>query len=225
MSILNNEMIDKILIGLISAILALILKAFYDRISKTLELSKLKQVLVADLVHQISTAVFFHFELDKLLNIYMKGLKSIDDKIVYDFYKELQATQFKEVFFSDETFKTIKKTDLLMILQKNSKHFGEINNIYHIALKLKNCNTKYYEDLYDEHLLAYLKGVEETDMSARIEAFKKALNYITMKLQADMNNAITLSTITYDYLEKLIGERKLKREFGIELKNEAQQVV
>lgn len=63
----NN--IDKILIGLISAILALVLKAAYDKIVKSLELSKLKQVLVTDLVHQIVTAGYYSVEIDKLYRV------------------------------------------------------------------------------------------------------------------------------------------------------------
>lgn len=218
----NN--IDKIIIGLISAILALFLKAIYDKLVESRELLKLKKVLVTDLVHQIATAGFYSAEIDKLYKIYERGLKSITDRLNYDFYKELQTTQFKEVFFSDETFKTIKKTDLLMILQKDSRSFGEIHNIYHIASKLKACNTNYYEELYDNHLRAYLEGIKETDMEGRVEALSKALTFIILKLQADKNNSITLSTLTYDYLVRLIGKKKLKLEFGIEMKNEENPV-
>lgn len=217
--------IDKVLIGLISAILALVLKAVYDKIIISRELLKLKQVFVTDLVHQFCTACFYSEEIVKLHKIYERGLKSLSDTLKYDFYKELQTTQFKEVFFSDETFKTIKKTDLLLILKKDSRCFGEIHNIYHIVAKFKDCNTKYYEDLYDEHLKAYLEGIKETDITGRVDAFRKALNYITLKLQADKNNAMVLTTLTYDYLVRLIGEQKLRHEFGIEMKNEAQHMI
>ncbi len=212
-----NNNLDKIIIGLISALLALILKTIFDNFKKRTELLKFKQVLVTDLVHQISTASLFSIETEKLLKIYNKGLSAIQENQVYDFYPELQSTKFKEVFFSDETFKTIKKTDLLDILKKNSRSFGEVHNIYHIAIKLKDCNSKYYEDLYDEHLIAYLNGVDKDDIYKNIEALRKALNYITIKLQADINNAETIVMLTYEYLVSLIGKRRLRKEFGIEM--------
>ena len=211
----NN--IDKIVIGLISALLALILKTIFDNFKKKTELSKLKQVLVTDLVHQITTAGLFTVETDKLRKIYDKGLRSLEKNQPYDFYPELQSTRFMEVFFSDETFKTIKKIDLLDILRKDSRSFGEVHNIYHIVLKLKDCNSKYYEDLYDEHLLAYLDGIDKDDLPKNIDALRKALKYITIKLQADINNAETITMLTYEYLVNLIGKRRLRKEFGIEM--------
>jgi len=209
--------LDKIVIGLISALLALILKTLFDSFKKKTELSKLKQVLVTDLVHQITTAGLFAIETDKLRRIYDKGLSSLEKNKPYDFYTELQSTRFMEVFFSDETFKTITKMDLLDILRKDSRSFGEVHNIYHIVLKLKDCNSKYYEDLYDEHLRAYLDGIDKNDLPKNIDALRKALNYITIKLQADINNAETIKMLTYDYLIKLIGKRRLRKEYGIEM--------
>ena len=212
-----TDNIDKIVIGLTSALLALILKTIFDNFKKRTELSKLKQVLVTDLVHQITTAGLFAVETDKLRKIYNKGLSSLKKNQPYDFYSELQSTRFKEVFFSDEIFKTINKIDLLDILRKDSRSFGEVHNIYHIVLKLKDCNSKYYEDLYDEHLIAYLDGIDKDDLSKNIDALRKALNYITIKLQADINNAESITMLTYEYLVNLIGKRRLRKEFGIEM--------
>ncbi len=221
------EIITKIIIGFVGASFALILKGVIDYFKKREELKRLKKVLVTDLYHQCITATYFSKELMKLNNIYKKGIEGIKNKTNYDFYKELQSTMFNEVFFSKETFNTITKQDLLRILKNNPRSFGEIHNIYHITEKLKYCNTKYYEDLYDEHLIAYCDGIEKNDTLNRLNALNKALKFITLKIDADINNSEIITTMTYEYLVKLIGKSKVRSVYGLEFikNNVAQQNV
>ena len=108
----------------------------------------------------------------------------------------------------------------MKILNYDAKSFGEVHNIYHITNKLQPYNMPYYENLFEEHLMAYSKSIHKNDMNIDKLTINMALKFITQRIRADIETTETLTELSYQYLEKLIGITKLKSEYGIDLKRE-----
>jgi hypothetical protein len=215
---MTPEIYEKTIIAFIGAIIAMFLKLIIDYVYRKIKIENLKKILIADLIHQLETSMVFNIETKKLYEIYSNGLKNLKNFHFLDFYQELRKTIFKEVFFSRQTFDTFNKVELLLILKKNPKAFGETHNIYNIVDKLKNINTVYYEELFDEHIKAYMENINKNDRVIVIERLEMALNFITIKINSDVKNTIVLINLIYEYLIKLIGsEDQLKKIYKIEM--------
>ena len=82
---MTQDILIKILIGFIGALIAISIEVVIDYFKKRIELNLIKKILVNDLYHQLICSAYFRIELVKLNNIYLEGLDSLENKKLIKF--------------------------------------------------------------------------------------------------------------------------------------------